>query len=301
MGKQNLAQLYARVHSLPQISLNKDTGEYYHGMFYVDVVRGKRSVGDNLHFIKHDKPLIMSKEKEILDQFKQLAVNDIVLIKGVITSISLMKTTYCECIDPETGERTQNKTRGNVLYINPIYIKKVTSYGDNKDAAVQDIVDNSEISNQANVVGTLITEPKLYTTKRGIQITQYALAVNRKFLIRTDNPEYKTDWPIVKSYGEQARNDKIFLKQGAEVMIDGFLQARTVKRKTKCRCCGKIYEWEDHAMEIVPYAVEYLTGQRGREEVEAETSKSVESLKQELYESMFSDDIDEGMASTDLK
>ena len=38
-----------------------------------------------------------------------------------------------------------------------------------------DIVNNREISNQAYVMGTLITEPKLFTTKRGIQITQYAL------------------------------------------------------------------------------------------------------------------------------
>ena len=84
-------------------------------------------------------------------------------------------------------------------------------------------------------------------------------------------------------------------------MIDGFLQARTVKRKTKCHCCGKIYEWEDHAMEIVPYAVEYLKGQRSQDEIEAETNKSVDELKQELYDTAFSETVDEGMASTDLK
>ncbi len=300
MGKQNFAYLYARVHSLPQIAMNEETGEYYYGMFYANVVRGKRSVGDNLHFIKHDKPLIMSKEKAILDQFKELQVNDIILLKGVVTSISLDKTTYCDCIDPETGSKTQNKTRGNVLYITPIHLLKIKSYGDDKQGAIQDIVDNSEISNQVSVVGTLITEPRLYTTKKGLQITQYALAINRKFLIRTDNPEYKTDWPIVKSYGEQARSDKVFLRQKAEVMIDGFLQARTVKRKTKCKCCGKIYEWDDHAMEIVPYATEYLVGQRSEEEVEAETHKTSEELKQELYDSLFSEEIQEGMASTDM-
>nr|MCR5165821.1 single-stranded DNA-binding protein [Oscillospiraceae bacterium] len=281
MGKQNFAYLYARVHTPPQVSFDKETGEYHHGMFYADVVRGPRAVGDNLHFVKHDKPLIMSKEKQVLDLIKDLKVNDIVLIKGVVTSASIMKTTFCDCIDDETGEKTKNKSYGNMLYVTPIYLKKLKSYGDDKEAAVQDVVDNSEISNQVSVVGTLITEPRLYTTKKGLQITQYALAINRKFLIRTDNPEYKTDWPVVKSYGEQARSDKVFLRQKAEVMIDGFLQARTVKRKTKCHCCGKIYEWEDHAMEIVPYAVEYLNGQRSQDEVEAETHKTAEELKQE--------------------
>ena len=300
MGKQNFAYLYARVNTLPHIAMNTETGEYHYGMFYADVVRGPRSVGDNLHFVKHDKPLIMSKEKQMLDLFRELKVNDIVLIKGVITSMSMMKTTFCECIDEETGEKTKNKSYGNMLYVTPIFIKKLNSYGDNKAGSVQDIVDNAEISNQVSVVGTLITEPKLYTTKKGLQITQYALAINRKFLIRTDNPEYKTDWPIVKSYGEQARQDKVFLRQKAEVMIDGFLQARTVKRKTKCHCCGKIYEWEDHAMEIVPYAVEYLRGHRSEDEIEAESHKSAEELKQELFDSAFSETVDEGMKSTDL-
>ena len=134
MGKQNLAYLYARVNTLPQIASNNETGEYYYGMFYADVVRGPRSVGDNLHFLKHDKPLVMSKEKQILDVFKGLAVNDIVLIKGVVTSQSMMKTTYCDCIDDETGEKTKNKSYGNMLYVTPIYIKVLKSYGDDKAA-----------------------------------------------------------------------------------------------------------------------------------------------------------------------
>ncbi len=301
MGKQNLAFLYARVHTAPQVSFNTETGEYNYGTFYADVVRGPRSVGDSLHYIKHDKPLIMSREKAILDIFKELKVNDIVLIKGVVTSSSIMKTTYCDnCTDEETGEKTKNKAYGNMLYITPIYIRKFKSFGDDREGAVQEIVDNSEISNQVSVVGTLITEPRFYTTKKKIQITQYALAINRKFLIRTDKPEYKTDWPIVKSYGEQARNDKVFLRQKAEVMIDGFLQTRTVKRKVKCENCEKIYEWEDRTMEIVPYAVEYLTGQRSQDEVQGETQKSPEELKQELYDSLFSEDVEEGMTSTDL-
>ena len=69
MGKQNFAYLYARVHTPPQVSFDKETGEYHHGMFYADVVRGPRAVGDNLHFVKHDKPLIMSKEKQVLDLY----------------------------------------------------------------------------------------------------------------------------------------------------------------------------------------------------------------------------------------
>lgn len=282
------------------ISVDKETGEYKYGFVYVDAVRGLRAVGDDIRFVKHDKPLIMTQEKAMIDELQKLETNDIVFVKGVITSKKMQKPSYCECTDPETGEQTINKAFGNLIYVTPIYMKKVKSYGEDKKAAIQDIVDNREISNQAYVFGTLITEPKLFTTKNGKQITQYVLATDRKYLIRTDDPSIKTDWPVVKSYGEQARNDKIYLKYQADIFIDGFLQARKVKRKTKCRCCGKIYEWEDRAMEIVPYAVEYLNGQRSKDEVEAEFQKSVEDIKQDLFNSGYNDDMEEGLHTSEL-
>ena len=294
MGKQNIAFLYGRVSTDPKISINESTGEYNYGMFYIDVVRGKRSVDDQVRFVKHDKPLIMSKEKEILDKVVDFKENDVVLIKGVITSTKIQKDSYCDSCG------AKSEAFGNLIYITPIYIEKIASYGDDKQASIEDIVNNREISNQVYLMGTLITEPKIFTTRRGNQIAQYALAINRKFLIRSDDPSIKTDWPFVKSYGEQARMDKIFLKYQAEVMIDGFLQGRTVKRKNTCPECGKVYEWDDNAMEIVPYAVEYINKYRSKEEIEAEFDKPVEEVLQELYDKGFTDPFEEGLKTTDL-
>ena len=243
----------------------------------------------------------MAKEKAMLEKFRTLEVNDIIFIKGVITSTKMKKKSFCTCIDPETNNPTENLSLGNLLYVTPLYINKVKSYGEDEASAIQDVIENREISNQAYVIGTLIQDPKLWTTKKGTQITQYPIAINRKFLIRSDDPSIKTDWPVVKSYGEQARNDKVFLQYQANVFIDGFLQARAVTRKTKCKCCGKIYEWTDHAMEIIPYAVEYLTGQKTTEEIEEEHRKSIEDLKQELFNSKHKDELEDELKSSDVE
>lgn len=299
MGKQNIAFIYGRVSKRPIISKKNET-EYNYGMVYIDTVRSLRKVEDCNNYIKHDHPLIMSAEKEILDKMSEWQENDIVFIKGTVTSRSMEKTSYCPACKDENGVQFANHSKGNLVYITPIYAERLRSYGDDKRSAVQDVVNNMEISNQVYVIGTLIREPKIFKTKKGAQITQYQIAINRKFLIRTDNPNFKTDYPMVKSYGEHAREDKIYLRYQAEVLIDGYLQARTVKRKCTCANCGKIYEWADHLMELVPYDTEYISGQKTNEEIEAEFHLSVEALKQQLFDNDYKDELEDDLKSEDI-
>ena len=301
MGRQNIAFLYARVHKAPIIQRDKETGEYNYGMVYIDTVRGLRSVEDKVNFVKHDHPLVISMEKEILDQMVEWKENDIVQIKGVITSKTIAKTSYCPNCTDDDGNPTKNQIKGNLVYITPIFCEKVKSYGENKTLAIEDIVNHREISNQAYVMGRVVKEPRLFTTKRGIQITQFPIALNRKFTIRTDDPNNRTDWPIVKSYGENAREDRIFLKFESDVMIDGFLQARTVHRKMICPCCQKEYTWDDHSMELVPYETEYVSNYKSREEVEAEYQKKVEDIKQDLFNSGYKDELEAELRSEDTE
>ncbi len=300
MAKQNIAFLYGRVSKLPIISKNEETNEYIYGMTYIDTVRGYRAVGDELKFVKHDHPLIMSAESEILNKMQTWKENDIVFIKGVITSRHLKKTSFCPDCTDEDGNPFRNDVLGNIVYVTPIYAEKVRSY-DTKMEAVEDVVKNREISNQIYIYGTLLRDPKIFTTARKLQICQYPIAINRKLTIRTDDPTIKTDYPIVKSYGEQARDDKTYLKYQAEVIVDGFLQARTVTRKITCKNCGKQYEWHDHCMEIVPYAMEYVKGYKSEDEIIEETKKSAEEYKQMLYNTATTDIMDEAMKSDDLK
>ncbi|MCR5670710.1 MAG: single-stranded DNA-binding protein [Butyrivibrio sp.] len=293
MGRQNIAFLYARVHKSPQINKNAETGEYNFGTVYIDTVRGLRAIEDNVRFVKHDHPLVMSMEKEILDEMEGWQENDIVFIKGVITSKAITKTTHCShCSEA-------NPVKSNIVYITPIFAEKIKSYGDDKMAAVEDVVKHREISNQIYVLGRVIKDPKIIVTRQGVQITQYPIALNRKFTIRTDDPNIRTDWPVVKSYGEKARDDKLYLKYESDVMIDGLLQARTVTRRCKCPHCGQEYEWKDNTMELCAYDIEYVNNYKTREEVEAEAQKSVDELKQQLFTSGYKDELEESLQSDD--
>lgn len=302
MAKQNLAFLYGRVAKAPAISKNRETGEYNYGMVYIDTVRGFRAVDDGLNYVKHEYPLLMSKEKEHIENFMGWVENDIVLIKGVVTSKKIKKSSFCDnpdCHD-ENGNPTKNTAYGNLIYITPLYLEKLR-HCDSKEVAEEELLKHREVSNCAYVYGQLLKDPKLFTTKRGVKITQYPIAINRKYTIRTDDPSIRTDWPIVKSYGEQALDDKTYLHYQSEILVDGYLQARTVRRKTKCEKCGKIYEWKDHTMEIVPYATEYIKNFRTKEEVEEEQQKTVEEYKQTLFEQDVKDDMPEGLGSTDVQ
>ena len=289
MAMQNVGFWYGRVHKEPKISVNKETGEYNYAMVYIDVVRSLRSIDDDIKFVKHDYPVVLTREKEIIDEMKTWKENSIVFIKGVLSTKPMNKTSFCPHCTDDDGKPMANISTGNLVYITPIYTNKVKDYTDKKEA-IEDIVNNREISNQIYVAGTLLKDPKLITTKSGIQYCQYRIALNRKYTIRTDDPSIKTDWPIVKSYGEQARDDKLYLKYQSDIIVDGLLQARNITRKCKCKKCGELYEWKDHTMELVPYAVEYVSNYKSKEEVEAECQKTVEEAKQMLFKTAYSDD-----------
>ncbi len=300
MSKQNIAFMYGRVAKAPVIQKNPESGENEMGFCYVNTVRSKREIDDKVRFVKNDFPMVLTREKEILDQMEDWKENDIVFIKGTITTHMIRKTSLCPYCTDENGENNKNYYNGNMIYITPIYVQKVKEYGENKQDAIEDVVENREISNQIYVMGTVLRDPKIVTTKNKVQFTQYPLAINRKYTIRTDDPSIKTDYPIVKSYGEQAREDKTYLHFQSEVIIDGLLQARNVVRRQKCEHCGKLYNWKDQTMEIVPYAVEYVENYHTREEAEAIYGKSTEEYKQELYDKGFNDELEEELRSDDV-
>ncbi len=298
MGRLNVVNLYARVKDEPKISINIDTGEYNYGMVFLDVVRGNRSIDDDINYLKHDYPILMGREKEVLDEMSTWHENSVVLIKGVLSTARMPKSSFCPNCRDERGNPTKNVTEGNFVYVTPIFVQKVADYK-TKTEATEDIVQHKEISNQIYVLGYVLKEPKMITTKNKVQITQYPIAINRKYTIKSDDPTIKTDWPVVKSYGKQARQDKTQIMYQSEVIIDGILQARRLVRKCKCPSCGKIYEWQDNCMEIVPYDVEYVSDFRLRDDVEKEFGETLEEHMQKLYDSAHQDDLDDDMKTID--
>ena len=76
MAKINKVFLYGRVHKEPVISRDRDTGEYQFGFCYIDTIRSLRDAGDKVRFVKHSKPMVLSREKDMLDLMSTLKEND---------------------------------------------------------------------------------------------------------------------------------------------------------------------------------------------------------------------------------
>lgn len=296
MARHNIAFLYAQVYKKPEFKLDKETGDPVYGMVYLTVLRGYRDVKDGKLYTKQDHPLLLSKEPVILRSMLQMQENDIVFVKGTVASKNIRKGSFCpneNCVD-ENGNRTKNVTEGMLLYINPIYIQHVCHF-DTKNEAITHLNEHKEISNQVYALGTLVRDPGKFKTKRGLIITQYQVALNRKYKTRTDPPEIRTDYPWVKSYGEQAVEDRMRLHTGSVVFIDGIIQARRVRRKTKCRCCGQSYEWIDNTMELVPYDIEYMPGTfYSDEDIEAAKQETVANVYKSLFGSNSDDELEDG-------
>ena len=177
---------------------------------------------------------------------------------------------------------TPNRFAGILNYINPIHALTITHIADEQQA-LEFLHKNREISNECHIIGTVIREPKMLHPKAGLTVTQYPIAIGRHFFIKTDAPEIKTDYPWVKAYGENAKEDKAHLKAGSEILVDGCLQARNVTRKSVCSECGKEFEWRDRTMEIVPFATEYLTGTYTAEEIEENEKRRIEQIQRDTF------------------
>ena len=292
MARLNNCILYGFIENRPQFTVDPETNEHLSGMVYLHVVRGYRDDHAGKKYMRHDFPLIISMDKEVLREMETWKENDIVMVKGVVTTTPIEKPSYCPNCKDENGRATENLARGILLYVTPIYASKAGECADKKEALSR-VVDAREISNIVLCYGNLVRDPKYFKTITGTVITQYQVVMERKFRIRADSPDNRVDWPWVKSYGNQAIEDKLRLTKGSEVYIDGVLQARTVHRKTKCECCGEIYQWDDHTLEIVPYDVEYLNNYKTDEILEKEEGQTADERRQKLFDFLEKDHLEE--------
>lgn len=240
MAKQNLAFLLGSVAKEVRVVKDRE-GRNLYAMAYINVARGLREVGDHRKYMKCDNPIIMTRDENMMAEIATWHHRDIVFVKGVIASKHIKKASYCEYCN------TKNSFPGALVYVNPIYVKKQAHFNTDEEC-LQYLADNREISNQIFVFGTLCRDPKKITPREGLTVTQYQIAMNRKFRIQTDPPEIKTDYPWVKSYGENAKEDRNRLRVGSVVYIDGCLQARSVQRHAFCgQACdekGKVLFYE---------------------------------------------------------
>ncbi|MBU5469911.1 single-stranded DNA-binding protein [Falcatimonas sp. MSJ-15] len=275
-----------------QTNNNGDSSKSF-GSLYLHVVRGVRDAHDNVNYMKHDHPLIVSMNPKIVEKMSELKPFNIVFVKGTVNTKSIPKKSNC----PNCG--TLNAGTRLLTYVTPIFIKKFKECASYEEALVE-IIKARELSNQVIVTGNLIQEPKYFQTKHGTLVTQYQIYTTRKFRVIGDNLETKTDYPWIKSYGAQAIEDRLRLQKGSTVIVDGYIQGRIVNRKTKCSCCQEIYPWKDQTMEIASFDVEHIKDYKTDEILSLEEGKKVEDLRNELYRCCIHDEMSEDMNTDDI-
>lgn len=299
MAKLNYVSLYGFVENKPDIRFDKETGDPVSAICYVHVVRSHRDDHSGKKFMKHDFPLIVSLNAATTQEMMEWQPFDVVSIKGTINTKRILKPSFCpHCMQPD-GSPTKNVKNGILMYVTPIYAKK-ERHCESKKEALETIIASREISNVVLAFGRLMTDPTFFKTKAGTIVSQFKIAVGRKYRIVTDDEDIKTDWPWVKTYGKEAIDAKMKLFRGSEIYVDGAIQARTIHRKTKCENCGEIYNWNDRTLELVPFALEYIKNYKTDEMLKDEKHMEIEEIKKQLLSFTEKDNVEEDANSEDI-
>lgn len=102
--------------------------------------------------------------------------------------------------------------------------------------------------NSCHFIGHLGADPEIRYTAAGQAVTNFALAINRVWVERTERRE-EVDWVNVVAWGKLAENCGNYLRKGALAYVEGRQQTRS---------------WEDSAgarhyrTEVVARAVQFL-------------------------------------------
>ena len=279
MARLNEVRLYGCIADTPQITKDA-SGQYVRGVMHLAVVRAARYSGETFgekDRILFDWPLILTKDPDMVKQMEKYRQYDIIEIKGMFLTRKVNKITYCK----NCG--AQNTIDGNLCYVRPLFMRRRNTEKEvlTEKQAVQEIIQSREISNGILIVGNLCNDVNYFKNEKSkpvIETAVYQIATDRKYYVKEDNPDNKTDFPIVRSYGKIAFMDSICIHTGSAVLVDGFLHSREFPRKSICPVehCKCEYEWTDNTTEIVPYTNEYLSDYNDPEQTLADIQKQKE-------------------------
>ncbi|MBQ7430276.1 single-stranded DNA-binding protein [Butyrivibrio sp.] len=277
MIRQNDVRFYGFVADKPKITMTNGTNELVRGMMHLAVIRSERFNGENnvgADRIMYDYPIILTTDPEMIAKMQKLELYDIVEIKGSLVTRKITKHTYCS---GECGCGARNDVEGNISFVMPLVMakrnKEKGSY--TKNQAEAEIIENREFSNSIVILGNLCQDVT-YFHEKNIQTSTYQVATDRKYVVQADSPDVTADYPLVRSYGRQAKKDSMCIHTGSTILIDGYLHTRRPQRTTLCESCGVEYQWADSVMEIIPFVTEYLANYTDYQTAKAEEAKKAE-------------------------
>lgn len=254
MARWDEVTLYGQVAAEPVLYYaNKDPdGELLRVIAKVLVLRGLRKYGAKDERNKLDILNIMSGDQRQMKDMSTWQTGSMVMIRGQLITQNHMK--HCTC--PECGH--VQAYQGYSAYIDPIY-SRVIAVGYDAERGLIDLKRQMEISNRITAIGTVTADPRMHLHEKSNNwISSYVLKLDRKIRVKEDAEDNHCDFPVVKSYGNNALLDHALLQAGSQVLIDGMLQARNYDRGFECEACGAKFRAKDYVVEIIPYSTEYL-------------------------------------------
>ena len=255
MAKENTVYLYGYVSIQPKIRVN-EKNEFLSGRIVLTTIRRSYATQELIlkGHIRWDAPSVFSRNPYIIKhQMLNVAKGDMLFVKGTLCTKEVPKRYIC----PNCGNELV-KEEGVVVYVDPIYITKIES-GLSQGEALEKLKSSDEISNQVFIMGTLCREINFYMDEMtGRRECQFQIASNRKRRILEDEPERRTDYPWVKSFGQNAAEYAAALHTNSSIYSNGAIQTRDVIQRLVCASCGLPYERPAVSTEIVPYFIEYL-------------------------------------------
>ena len=290
MAQHNLVHLFGVVQTEPTVRINDETQKPEEAILYLMVVTSSRKFANgNEDSQPQLTPVrIRASLPETVETVASLHENDVVVLKGVLSTKNVNKQIVCKNCGqpfsvrkPGSGETKENpddeeaENNGMLTYVTPISLD-VRKTNMTEEEAQKFLFKVREMSNEVQLIGNLCADPKPW---EGGQATAYQLGVNRKFYQKTDDPSNNADYPFVRSYGTQAENDIEALHKGSLVLVDGFLKMRYFERSNDCPYCGTTRTWTDYCMEVVPYSVEYLANYKTGKERLAEKEAAMEAFR----------------------
>lgn len=268
MAIENKVLLNGQVVDSELFSTTRDGEDIvYKVVFTLLTLRSYKTDDGRRHFRKERIKVVLRDEKQIAALFRLPAEEGCFMeIYGLLCTVPKPKRFTC----PSCGNDIV--THGISTFVRPLVFRVTETFGrvreeqvklmgersvanlKEDEPACESVVfkmlrDRLPVSNTVTVIGNVFRNPE-YSAPEGV--CTYGLAVNRSFHIMEDPEDIRSDFPWVKSFGENAERDNLYLKdrlpdrQGTTVYVRGSLQSReNYTRKIECPFCGKTGEHED--------------------------------------------------------
>lgn len=287
MARLNNVSLFGIVAEDPIIIMDDATGGYRKGQAFLVVASANRENGISTN-VFYSKPFLYSEDPDIVAEMSKWKKNDLVAVKGVITTLNANKGTICAHCHKKSSRP------GEVSLITPIYVEARYTGLEEKEAT-RILNEKREISNQVYLLGSLcddVNGRKESTIYKDIisqssykGIAAYQIAVDRKYYLKQDVPTNRTDYPHIISVGAKAEQDLKCIHKGSMVLVDGMVVTREFRRTVTCPHCGKQFDWPEKVLEVLTFGTEYLADFMTPEEYDKLQAEKLQAIKNDIFTS----------------